>query len=214
MADLRVDIIAIGSLAKNKYWGEKSPARNEFSTVSLIRSGDIVMVVDPGWPAEVLRSSLFYRAGLEPKAVTHVFMTHLDAAHIAGAVLFDKAKWWVYEEELTYADAEWPAEAPARGVLEHLSAAPEKFAPGVDLYPTFGHTPGHASVIVYSPMNTMIIAGDAVLTRDHFEHGDLGDGPWDLEKAKNSFQDIAEIADLIIPGHDNVMLCRATGSLL
>jgi glyoxylase-like metal-dependent hydrolase (beta-lactamase superfamily II) len=214
MADLRVDVIAIGSLAKNKYWKEKTSARNEFSTVSLVRSGDMVMVVDPGWPAEVLRASLYYRSGLDPKDVTHVFCTHLDAAHIAGMVLFEKAQWYVYEEELTYADAEWPADAPARTVLERLTAAPEKFAPGVDLYPTFGHTPGHASIIVYSPMNTMVITGDAVLTRDHFEHGDLGDGPWDLEKAKTSFQDIAEIADLIIPGHDNIMLSRATGSLL
>ncbi len=214
MADIRVNVIAIGSLAKNKYWNEKSPVRTEYSTTTLVRSGDVVLVIDPGWPAEVLRSALFYRTGLEPQAVTHVFMTHLDPAHVAGVVLFEKARWHVYEEELTYADAEWPPEAPARSVLARLVPAPEKFAPGVDLYPTFGHTPGHSSVLVYTPMHSLLVAGDAVLTQDHFERGDLGDGPWDLEKAKTSFQDIAEIADQIVPGHDNVFLCRATGSLL
>jgi glyoxylase-like metal-dependent hydrolase (beta-lactamase superfamily II) len=214
MSEVRVDVLAIGSLAKNKYWKEKTPVRTEYSTVTLVRSGDLVMVVDPGWPAEVLRSALYYRAGLEPQAVTHIFMTHLDVSHVAGAVLFEKAVWHAYEEEITYADAEWPAEAPARTLLARLVPAPEKFAPGVDLYPTFGHTPGHASVLVYTPMHSLLVAGDAVLTRDHYEHGDLGDGPWDLEKAKTSFQDVAEIADQIVPGHDNVFLCRATGSML
>jgi glyoxylase-like metal-dependent hydrolase (beta-lactamase superfamily II) len=218
MSDVRVDIVAIGNLAKNKYWGEKTPVRNEYATATLVRAGKMVLVVDPGWPAEVLRSALFYRAGLEPGAVTHVFLTHLDPAHFAGAVLFDKARWWTYEEEIRYADAEWPAGTrpgdlpcwvpPARPLLARLAAAPEKFAPGVDLYPTFGHTPGHASVLAYTATQSTIIAGDAVLTRDHWEHGDLGEGPWDLAKARESFQDLAQIADLIVPGHDNLFVCR------
>jgi glyoxylase-like metal-dependent hydrolase (beta-lactamase superfamily II) len=213
MSDVRIDIIAIGSLAKNKYWGEKAAVRNEYATTTLVRAGKVVLIVDPGWPAEVLRSALYYRAGLEPQAVTHVFLTHLDAAHSAGSGLFEKAVWWAYEEEISYAEAEWPAEAPGRRVLAHMAAAPEKLAPGVDLYPTFGHTPGHSSLLIYTPMHSTVIAGDAVLTQDHLEHGDLGESPWDLAKAKASFQDIVEIADMVVPGHDNVVLCRSTGSL-
>ena len=53
MSDVRVDIIAIGSLAKNKYWGEKTPVRNEYSTTTLVRAGKLVLAVDPGWPEEV-----------------------------------------------------------------------------------------------------------------------------------------------------------------
>ena len=214
MSDVRVDIIAIGSLAKNKYWNEKSPVRSEFATATLVRSGDVALLVDPGWPAEVLRAALFYRAGLEPQAVTHVFLTHLDAAHCGGIGLFEKAKWWAYEEELKFADVEWPPEAPGRRMLARLDPAPEKFAPGVDLYPTFGHTAGHASLLVYTAAQSTIIAGDAILTRDHFERGDLGEAPWDLEKAKTSFRDIVEIADVIIPGHDNIFACRMAGGLL
>jgi glyoxylase-like metal-dependent hydrolase (beta-lactamase superfamily II) len=214
MADVRVDVIAIGSLAKNKYWKEKSSARQEYATTTLVRSGDLALIVDPGWPPEVLRSALYYRTGLEPKAVTHVFLTHLDPAHYDGAGLFPQAQWHAYEEEIRYAEAEWPPEAPGRTLLARLASAPEKFAPGVDLFPTFGHSAGHSSVLVYTPMNTLVIAGDAVLSQDHLEHGDLGEGPWDLMAAKTSFQDIVEIADLIIPGHDNTVLCRGSGSLL
>ena len=214
MSDVRVDVLAIGSLAKNKYWNEKSPVRQEFATATLVRSGDVVLVVDPGWPAEVLRAALYYRAGLEPQAVTHVFLTHFDPAHMGGIGLFEKAKWKMYEEEIRYAEAEVAAGAPERAALARLAPAPVKFAPGVDLFPTFGHTPGHASVLVYTALETLVIAGDVVLTRDHFEHGDLGESPWDLAKAKVSLQDVAEIADIIIPGHDNLLLCRAAGGLL
>ena len=214
MSDVTIDVIAIGSLAGNKYWNEKGPARQECATASLVRSGTMALLVDPGWPADVLRAALHYRSGLEPRAVTHVFLTHLDPSHFLGIGLFQEAKWWAYDEEIRYADAEWPPEAPGRKVLAHLAPAPEKFAPGIDLYPTFGHTPGHASVLVYTATSSTVIAGDAVLTREHFERGDLGEGPWDLEKAKVSFQDIAEIADLIVPGHDNLFLCRGAGAML
>jgi len=214
MSDVTVDVIAIGSLAQNKYWNEAAPVRQEYATATLVRSGKMVLLVDPGWPAEVMRSALLYRAGLEPQAVTHVFVTHLDAAHYLGIGLFEKAKWWAYEEEIAYADAEWPAEAPGRKVLRSLKPAPTKFATGVDLYPTFGHTAGHASVLVYSAIQNTIIAGDVVLTRDHFERGDLGEEPWDLAKAKTSFQDVLEIADTIVPGHDNVFVCRGAGAII
>jgi len=214
MPDVRMDVIAIGSLAKNKYWKEKSPAREEYATATLIRAGKMTLLVDPGWPAEVLRAALFYRAGLEPGAVTHVFLTHFDPAHRRGIALFAKAKWWMYEEEIRYADAELPDDAPDRQVLARLEAAPERLAPGVDLYPTFGHTPGHASLLVYSAVQSTIVAGDAVLTRDHFEQGDLGEPPWDLVKAKESFQEILQIADAVVPGHDNLFLCRTGGGLV
>lgn len=211
MSGIRLDIVAIGDLAKNRYWDEKAPKREEYATATLVRSGGVTLLVDPGWPAEVLRSALYYRTGLDPKAVTHVFLTHFDPAHRQGIGLFPKATWWMYEEEITYVDAELAPDAPARDVLVRLKAVPDRLGPGVDLFPTFGHTPGHASLLVYTPTETTIVAGDAVLTRDHFEHGDLGDVPWDLVKAKESFQDVLEMADLIVPSHDNLFVSRAGG---
>jgi len=214
MAEVRVDVLAIGSLAKNRYWDEKAPVRKEYATATLVRSADVVLVVDPGWPAEVLDAALYYRAGLKAKDVTHVFLTHFDAAHCLGIGLFEKARWSMYDEEIRYAEAETPADVPARAILARLQAAPEKFGPGVDLFPTFGHTPGHASVLAYTALESTIVAGDVVLTRDHFESSDLGEMPWDLEKAKVSFQDVLEIADQIVPGHDNAFVCRSGGGML
>jgi len=214
MADVRTDIIAIGSLAANPYWGEKRPVRREFATATLVRSGEVCLMVDPGWPAEVLKAALWYRAGLEPEAVTHVFLTHFDAAHFGGIDLFEGAAWSMYEEEIRFARAEADAAGPAARVLERVRPAPDRFADGVDLFPTFGPSPGHCSVLVYTALASTVVAGDIVLTGDHFARGSLGEDPWDLERAKESFQDVLEVADLVVPGHDNLVVCRAGGGLV
>ena len=213
MSHVRFDILAIGSLAANPYWGEKTPVRNEYATCTLVRSGDVTLVVDPGWPAEVLRSALFYRAGLEPEAVTHVFLTHFDPAHFSGIDLFDGAAWLMFEEEIRYARAEGDAEGLSGQVIKRARPAPETFATGVGLFPTFGPSPGHCSLLVCTAVQTTVVAGDIVLARDHFERGRLEAEPWDLAKARESFRDVIEIADLVVPGHDNVLVCRAGGGL-
>ena len=41
MSDVQVDVLAIGSLAKNRYWNEKAAVRNEYATTTLVRSGDV-----------------------------------------------------------------------------------------------------------------------------------------------------------------------------
>ena len=214
MTDLRLDVIAIGSLARNKYWNEKTSVREEYATATLVRSGEAAILVDPGWPAEVLRAALYYRAGLEPAVVTHVFLTHFDPAHRRGIALFPKATWWMYEEEIRWEDDELPPDAPERKILARFEAAPERLAPGVDLYPTVGHTPGHASLLVCTAVEGTLLAGDAVLTRDHFEHGDLGEAPYDLARAKETLRDLVEAADAVVPGHDNLFSCRAGPRLM
>jgi len=212
MSAVRFDVLAIGSLAANAYWGERAPVRREYATATLVRSEDVTLVADPGWPADVLRAALFYRAGLEPEAVTHVFLTHFDPAHFAGIDLFAEAEWTMFEEEIRYARAEGDADGLGGQVVERVRPAPERFAAGVDLFPTFGPSPGHCSLLVYTALATAVVAGDLVPTREHFERGRLEQEPWDLEKARASLRDVLEIADLVVPGHDNLLVCRAGGA--
>ena len=214
MSDVRVDVLAIGTLARNRFWDEGVTAREEFSTVSLVRGGDRVIVVDPGWPQEVLEGVLFYRAGLRPAAVTEVFLTHVDPAHLRGIGLFPDARWLAYEDEIVYARAELGGDEQLDRILGRLVEAPERIAPGVDIFPAAGHSPGHTALMVNTPMDTTFVAGDAILTRDHLEHGDHGPTLYDREKAEESFGELLETGDFIVPGHDNVVWLRSRHGLL
>ena len=59
---------------------------------------------------------------------------------------------------------------------------------------------------------TFLIAGDAVPTQDHFLAGQVLPDAYDIKAAQESMGEVYEIADLIVPGHDNVFLNpRAAG---
>jgi glyoxylase-like metal-dependent hydrolase (beta-lactamase superfamily II) len=90
-------------------------------------------------------------------------------------------------------------------LLGRLQPAADAVTPAIDLFPTYGPSPGHASLIVKAA-KTVVIAGDAVLTRDYFDHNRIWEHSTDPEAAKESFRELREIADIIIPGHDNVLL--------
>jgi glyoxylase-like metal-dependent hydrolase (beta-lactamase superfamily II) len=67
-----------------------------------------------------------------------------------------------------------------------------------------GVTPGSAALLLPLPSRTIVVAGDAVLTQDHFEAGRVFDQAMAVAQARESFAEIAEIADEIVPGHDNL----------
>ena len=54
--------------------------------------------------------------------------------------------------------------------------------------------------------STTLVAGDAVATTEHMEQGKVLKGGYDLSQARDSFVEAVEIADVIIPGHDNLLL--------
>jgi glyoxylase-like metal-dependent hydrolase (beta-lactamase superfamily II) len=52
----------------------------------------------------------------------------------------------------------------------------------------------------------VLIAGDAVPTQDHFLAGQVLPDSQDIPAAQESMREVYEIADLIVPGHDNLFL--------
>jgi len=214
MSELRADVLAIGTLSQNRFWNEQQDVREEVSTCVLVRGGDVCLVVDPGWPEQVLRAVLFYRAGLEPADITDVFLTHLDPAHVGGTGLLAKARWLAYEEEIAYGKEQLQDEDALGPLLARLDAAPEHIAEGIDIFPTPGHSPGHTSLMVNTPMATTFIAGDVALTGDHLACGDMGSTVWDRDRAEESFRELLEIGDFVIPGHDNIVWLRSQANFL
>lgn len=225
-----VRIISIGTLAANPLWEEKVPVRAAHATTTLIRSGDRTILIDPGLPDRAVAARLFERAGIRPEAVTHVFLTCFRPDVFRGILAFDKARWWIGQEEreqvgvplvekLHEAAAAEDAELKAAleldvGILRRCEPAPDELAPHVSLFPLPGVTPGLTGVLVAMPGGagaTVLVAGDAVPTVEHLERGMVLDSAVNVMQARESFAEAVEIADVIVPGRDNLAVNPVRG---
>jgi len=227
-------IISIGALAANPVWGEKAPVRAGHSTTVLItaaapgaRASDEPrrILVDPGLPAELLIPRLAERAHCTPDEVTHVFLTSFHPERRRGLGAFEHATWWIGEGEreavgvplaaaarrAIEADDEDAADAIRNelALLQRCQPAPDHLAEGVDLFPLPGITPGLCGLLLAARRHTTLITGDALCTRDHADERRLFSPAADVDAAHASFEEALEIADLIIPGRDNLFVNQA-----
>jgi glyoxylase-like metal-dependent hydrolase (beta-lactamase superfamily II) len=210
----RVDIVSIGAQARNAFWGEQAAVRAEHATTAVIRDGNTTILVDPALPAELLAYRLDERTGLKPAQIDIVFLTTFRPVHRLGLALFEKAEWLIGAAEreaiLETMRAAQLATAPAGAeienelaLLERTKPAPDKLTPLVSLFPSPGATPGTCGLLV-SALRTIIVAGDAVVSREHYEAGRVFERAWNADVARQSFAEIVEIAEAIVPGHDNI----------
>jgi glyoxylase-like metal-dependent hydrolase (beta-lactamase superfamily II) len=216
-----VDVISIGTLSRNTFWDERATVRASHATTTLIRDGDATILVDPSLPPELLRHRLDERAGIEPEKIDAVFLTSFLPVHRRGLRLFPEAIWYLseVERETMVASLTNVLEGASTGgaevsleeiqeeleILGRIEICPDQLSDGVDFFPSFGATPGSGSLIVKGA-KTVLVAGDAVITRAHFVSGRVWERSSDPRAAKESFAELSEIADVIVPGHDNIML--------
>ena len=134
--------------------------------------------------------------------------------------MFDRAAWRMHEAEIaavgqhlaemaerTAEDDE--ADTPRlveqeQSLLERIEPAEDKLTRQVHLFPSPGVSPGSAGLLLTFPQRTVIVAGDAVVTREYYAAGRVYEQAANVERAAESFAEILEIADEIVPGHDNV----------
>jgi len=220
MAQIRFDIISIGTLSRNRLWGETEAVRTAHATCTLIRSGKQTLLVDPGLPAAALAARLYERTGLRPEQINTVFLTNFRPAHRAGLGLFTKARILIHEVEQQAVRAHLERmfeEAPEADIdrgyirqdlqlISSLSAADDRVADQLDLFPLPGYTPGNCGLLIKLPTASVLLAGDAAPTQDHFLAGQVLPDAYDIEGAQESLREVYEIADLIIPGHDNLFV--------
>jgi glyoxylase-like metal-dependent hydrolase (beta-lactamase superfamily II) len=219
-ASLRVDIISIGTLSRNRLWDETDVVRTAHATTTLIRTGDRKILVDPGLPGAALAARLNERTGLRPDAIDTVFLTNGRPSHRAGLSLFPNATVLIHEVErdaeiarLSALIADAPEEDLDRAhlqrdlsIIQQMRPADDKLADEVDLFPLFGYTPGTCGLLVTTPLTSTLIAGDAVVTLDHFLAGQVLPDSYDVKAAQEAMAEVYEIADLIVPGHDNLFV--------
>ena len=222
-------IISIGTLAAHPLWDERTDVRTGHTTTTLIETGDRRILVNPSLPATALAARLSERTRVRPESITDVFLTCFLPDHRRALALLEHARWLMHEPEIEAARSTLAARIEeAEGgndeelaeiyraeqeILGRCTIAPDRLAPGVDLFPLPGVTPGHCGVLLPQAGQTVLIAGDAVATAEHLEQVKVLPTCTDVETAQESFREAVEIADVIIPGRDNVQLNPARGML-
>jgi glyoxylase-like metal-dependent hydrolase (beta-lactamase superfamily II) len=223
-------VISIGAMSFNPLWNERSPLRAGHATCTLVRSQSRVIVVDPGLPEGAMAAKLEERCGLRPKDVTDVFLTSFVPDTTRSLHLFEDARWLVHEQEREIVGVQLATglkdivmrtesqggvrkDEMLLGVLQHsiallqrCQAAPDSIADRVDLFPLPGVTPGMCGLLLSGTRHTTVIAGDSVPTGEHLEKGRVPQQAADVGQAKTSFEEVIEIADLVVCGRDNVVL--------
>lgn len=219
-----VRVVSIGALATHPLWGERSAVRTGHATCSLIRSGEASILVDPGLPGQVIAARLGERAGIEPDAITHVFLTSFKPETTRGLAAFDRATWWIHETERETVGVALAMEARRASesgdrelgetlakdvaLLRNCEAAPDELTGGVSLFPLPGVSPGMCGLIISEALGTTVICGDALATVEHLDQGQVLTPAADVDQARESFGEVVEIADWIVPGRDNLVANR------
>lgn len=215
-------IISIGTLDVHPLWGETGPARTAHATTTLISQGDEHVLVNPALPAQALAARLSERSPIPADAISTIFLTSFQPDHRRGLRMFDGARWLVSEAEKRGAaaalrdargDAEEAGDEELVGhydrelaILERCEIADDSLLPKVDLFPLPGVTEGTCGVLIALPARTILLTGDAVATIEHLEQGKVLTHVGNLAQAQESFKEAIEIADVLIPGRDNIML--------
>lgn len=83
---------------------------------------------------------------------------------------------------------------------------------GLESLVTYGHVPAHLSLIVSGGPPRVVIAGDALMTRDHNEQV-LTMIPYSREQALRDRARILSLSGRIIPGHDDEFLVPEAGAV-
>lgn len=169
--------------------------------------------------------------GLPPEKVAYVVLSHLHYDHSGDLRAFPESRLVVTREEWRAAQALFKR---SRGYLGKdyagLSFTLLDFAPydggasqatwesnyGLDmlddgdliLVPTFGHTHGHQSLLLYLPYGLVLLAGDAVYVREGYTmpaaqpHADAPESAWRSTVALRILAKEDPQA-IIVPAHDD-----------
>jgi len=201
----RWDVITIGNLSRNRYWGETGePVRGGWCTCTLITGEGFRLLVDPSLrdPA-AMAAELDRRTGLKPEAVDAVFITHHHGDHHWGIEAFQSARWLAAPPVAQLVNREThysrPVEPTARRLLNEI-----------EMIHTPGHTREHHSLLFRCDGQAVVVAGDAVMTRDFLAHRQGYLNSVDFQQASRTIEEIARIADIVVPGHDNYFAVSLT----
>ena len=198
----RWTVVTIGNLSRNRYWGESEakPLREAICTCTLVSGAGFHLVVDPSLASAAdMAKELDRRTGLKPDDVTAVFVTHEHADHFAGVAHFPKAAWYAAAPVAEILNR-------GKGFARAFEAAPKSLFGAVEVVATPGHTRSHHSLRFACEGRRVVLAGDAVATRDFWRERRSYYNAVDPEQGARTMEMLAAGADIVVPGHDNYFM--------
>lgn len=156
-------------------------------TVSLVRDGGLVIVVDPGILSDpgLLTDALATR-DLTVYDVTHVFVTHHHLDHTRNVGMFPTAR--VVDVDSVYDGSLWLSHD---GDGHHLSD-------DVSVIETPGHAQECAALVVSTEDGTVVLTHAWWFADMTPVHDPLA---WDQAALERSRERILGLADVVVPGH-------------
>lgn len=205
--------------------------------VRALTNGQHTVVVDLGFTEAVSRrrGRQFLRSpgrglaeiGIEAAAVQHVLLSHFHWDHVGNHALFPRATFYVQQSEMAFYTGRHAPEAAFRrsievddicalvrlnyeGRLRFIDGEAE-IVPGVRVHHVGGHTPGMQLTSVTTARGRAVVASDASHYYRNLEaripFPTLHDLPG-VYRAFDRMLDLADRPDLILPGHDPLVLER------
>ena len=207
--------------------------------VWLVTDGTTNVVVDTGFgEAEgTRRGRHFLRSpdrglaelGVDAARIEHVVLTHFHYDHIGGTALFPNATFYIQQQEMAFytgPGGNLPVIRESIHVPDVLALVQLNYAgqirfvdgdveilPGIHVHKASGHTPGMQFVSLETNRGRAVLTSDASHYYANIEEGNVFNTFVDLAGVLRGHQRIREIAssrELIVPGHDPLVLQRLT----
>jgi len=174
------------ALKKGGFAGDTRP---NFFTVTVIKSKGKYIMFDSSTGGQVggpqagqMMAKNMYKAGIEPRMISTIIVTHFHPDHIFGMIsketnsqVFPDAEILVPAAEYNFwTSPETVGKLPdaQKGLATRIQAtfpkwknirpveADKEVAPGIKSVATYGHTPGHTSYIIGSGSKQLMVLGD------------------------------------------------------
>ena len=177
----RLDVLVEGSAAP-----QDDGTLRVVGTVTLVRDGDKVIVVDPGMvPARAVLGDALAALGVAPQDVTDVVLSHHHPDHTVNIAMFGEVP--VHDVQAVYQRDSW-TRREADGVM---------LTPSVQLLATPGHTP--------QDLTTLVGTADGVTALTHLwwtAEGPVED-PYapDRDVLRQQRERVLALVDRVVPGH-------------
>lgn len=201
-------MINLGQVSRNQFWGEPDDVvrRPGICNGVVLFDTEQVVLVDPPYSNEEMLRCLDAHAGLKPKDIDVVYITHAHSDHFDGIHYFPAARWCTGMEERDILGEMLDARKLDGNKLEGLR---EKLTPNIQVVPLPGHTMGSTGLLFDGPEGKVLVAGDSVMTREFFEHQKGYFKSESQAASTKTIQWISKHTDIVVPGHDNYFFVNA-----